>query len=118
MAMSFLVSLSATLLMDVRYSLPSVVMSIVAILPAGIDFTLEELVKSYPASNALRFSTGLFFGAGAGVCVYYRISSHAWLPVVLFLACAAAMQFSIAILFRIFGHLEEYIAKYVDAVQY
>lgn len=116
MAVTGLVALALTLKFPVECSVWKVALCLAAMIPAGIDFVLEELVAAYPQSNALRFVTGCIFGAGGGLCLSWWIGAGAWMPTAIFFVFALAMQLAIAFVFRWCGHLEHYIAKYEDAI--
>lgn len=116
MGLAFIVTVIMSSILSVAYGPWIMVLCLSAMAPAGIDFSLGELFAAYPRSNLLRFVTGVVFGAGGGVCVYWLFSKGRILPVVLFLCLAVLMQFVIALAFRVGGHLEEYVAKYEDAV--
>lgn len=111
----------ATLVLAIAFRVPctplAVALCISAILPAGCDFTFEELVLSYPSSNWLRFSTGCIFGLGAGCIVSWVVTEGNWLPAVIFVVSALIMQLIIAFVFRVCGHLDSYIMKYEEAVR-
>ncbi|MBO4288332.1 MAG: DUF2085 domain-containing protein [Kiritimatiellae bacterium] len=85
-------------------------------LPAGIDFTMEELLAAYPASNVSRFVTGFLFGMGGGICLVWLFLHGKWGPILFFIGGAIVMQFVIALIFRRLGHLESYLEKYESAV--
>ena len=116
MFVSFCVSLILSFKIAIPCDVLSIVLSISAMLPAGIDFTLGELILSYPRSNGLRFATGSVFGVGVGVCVSWCYSEGYCTPLLLFMVFSFIMQLVIALLFRLCGHLEEYASKYEDAV--
>ena len=76
-------------------------------LPAGIDFTLEELLAAYPASNVSRFATGFLFGTGGGICLVWLFLHGKWGPILFFTGGAIVMQFVIALIFLRLGHLRQ-----------
>ena len=94
-----------------------IVTSILLILPSGVDFTLEELWSSYPASNFMRFVTGAIFGVGGGVCLAWWIDDGSALPFIAFVVASVAMQFAIAYIFQRRGHLERYLSRYEEAIR-
>lgn len=91
-------------------------LSVLAILPAWIDFSAGELLSCYPRTNLFRFLTGAVFGAGLGTCLGWCCFSGVWLPLVFFCVGTVLIELAVAFLFYFCGHLEEYIEKYEDAV--
>lgn len=116
MAICFFASFFISFYFKIDCDVVMAVICIIAMVPAGIDFTLGELNHSYPSSNFLRFLTGGVFGVGAGVCVSWCFTVGELWPTILFIGTALFMQLIIAFIFRAYGHLEEYAAKYEDAV--
>lgn len=101
---------------DVPYGWKWVLICLLSISPAGIDFALEELSAAYPCSNAFRFVTGFLFGAGGGVCLVWLFHYGKWMPTLSFVCVAVSMQFVIAMMFLKFGHLDDYLSKYERAL--
>ena len=116
MVVSFCMSIILMTKFDVSCDGWKIFLCVIAMLPAGIDFTLGELVLSYPRSNMLRFITGSIFGVGIGVSVSWWYTEDCWMPMALFVAFAFIMQIVIALLFYMCGHLDEYVLKYENAV--
>lgn len=115
MALFFLAALLASVFLRVD-SVVAVIISTIAMIPAGIDFSLGELSRSYPRSNIKRFYTGALFGSGAGVCVSWCFTKGQWWPTLLFIGTALLMQLIIAFVFFAKGHLDGYLEKYEAAV--
>ena len=90
------------------------VASIGLTLPAAIDFTCHELVSKYHSSNIRRFVSGSLFGIPGGVAVTFAIHGR-WKLLLFLLAFLALMQFAIATLFKLRGHMDPYVERYARA---
>lgn len=84
-------------------------------IPAGVDFAFGELWCNYPRTNLFRFLSGFSFGVGWGVTLGWWIFAGIAAPLVLFVALSVLMEFTLAGVFYLVGHLEAYIAKYENA---
>ena len=104
------------LLFEIPYGVLGMTCCVLSILPAGIDFTFEELYWKYTGTNVIRFLTGMLFGSGGGMCIVWLWLESRVSPIVIFICASIAMQFIIAFLFMRKGHLERYLAKYENAL--
>ena len=84
-------------------------------LPAAFDFTAHELIKKYRSTNFRRFITGGMFGVAVGACLAHAWQGERW-PLLFLLAYLALLELVIAGLFRVYGHLDSYVARYTAAV--
>lgn len=85
-------------------------------LPAGIDFTVHELVTKYKSSNLIRFISGFIFGIALGNSfVLTFLYERSWLFPIFLLLCIL-MQIFIAFLFLRLNHVDDYLKKYEDAI--
>ena len=116
MAIGGILTLALATMVGISYSKVFGIMGVLLMLPAGVDFTCEELWQAYPASNVLRFITGFLFGVGGGSCLAWWLGGTVF-PILIFVVVAVVMQFAIALIFMKCVHLEEYLRKYEEAIE-
>ena len=86
-------------------------------IPAAVDFSAHELMPGYCSYNSRRVLTGYLFGMSVAICSIMGVSAlpNSLLILSLFVYLCV-MEFVIAILFRRKGHLDDYVARYAEAV--
>lgn len=89
---------------------------VLMIIPAWVDFSAGELLPFYPKTNSFRFLTGAVFGTGLGICLGWGCLLGAWRPLFFFCMGTVLLELAVAFLFYCCGHLEDYLAKYEEAV--
>jgi len=85
-------------------------------LPAGIDFTMHEISRQYQSNNFRRLSTGFLFGVVAAMLFGCTIFGRLY-PFLVFCVAMIIMQFTIATIFRVTGHLDSYIDRYINGTR-